>query len=154
LTEARPWPKGDTPRRAGVSSFGISGTNVHLIVEEPPEEDAAEDAAPYEGPVAWTLSAKTATALKGQAERLRSYVAADEHLRPVAVAQSLGAPRAVFDQRAVVVGSTREELLAQLDELATAAPGGKVAFLFTGQGAQTAGMGTELYERYPAFAAA
>ncbi len=157
LTEAQPWPKGDTPRRAGVSSFGISGTNVHLIVEEPPEDDAAEDVAPYEGPVAWALSAKTATALRGQAERLRAFVAADERLRPIDVAGSLVATRTVFDNRAVVVGTTREELLAQLDDIeatGTAGAGGKVAFLFTGQGAQTAGMGTELYERYPAFAAA
>jgi acyl transferase domain-containing protein/NADPH:quinone reductase-like Zn-dependent oxidoreductase/short-subunit dehydrogenase/acyl carrier protein len=154
LTEARPWPKTDKPRRAGVSSFGISGTNVHLIVEEPPEDDAAEDAAPYEGPVAWTLSAKTATALRGQVERLRSYVAADERLRPVDIARSLAGTRSVFDNRAVVVGSTREELLASLDEVASPGVGGKVAFLFTGQGAQTAGMGTELYERYPEFAAA
>ena len=154
LTEARPWPKGDTPRRAGVSSFGISGTNVHLIVEEAPEDDAETDAQPYEGPVAWTLSAKTITALRGQAERLRSYVAADERLRPVDIAHSLAGTRAVFDNRAVVVGTTREELLAQLDEISSPGTGGKVAYLFTGQGAQTAGMGGELYERYPEFAAA
>src|SRR6476469_899639 len=155
LTEARPWPKGAQPRRAGVPAFGISGTTVHLIVEEAPEDDTAEDAAAYEGPVAWALSAKTATALRGQAERLRSFVAADERLRPIDVARSLVDTRARFDTRAVVVGTTREELLASLDDLVTTgANGGKVAFLFTGQGAQTAGMGTELYERHPEFAAA
>ena len=161
LTEPQPWPTRETPRRAGVSSFGISGTNAHLIIEEAPSEDADAEGTPYEGPVAWTLSAKTAESLRGQAERLRSYVASDERLRPADVGISLVSTRGVYDHRAVVVGTSREDLLAELEALAggtggiTGAPGGgKVAFLFTGQGAQRAGMGTELYERFPAFAAA
>ncbi|WP_143593005.1 type I polyketide synthase, partial [Streptomyces albireticuli] len=44
LTEARPWAgREDRPRRAAVSAFGVSGTNAHVVIEEPP---APEETAP------------------------------------------------------------------------------------------------------------
>ncbi|MFG6297121.1 type I polyketide synthase, partial [Streptomyces rochei] len=64
LTEARDWPSGEgRVRRAGVSSFGISGTNAHVILEEPPAEDAVPE--PEAGDVVpWVLSARSAEALR------------------------------------------------------------------------------------------
>ncbi|MGV9314065.1 type I polyketide synthase [Streptomyces sp. NPDC003691] len=153
LTEAREWVRGDgRPRRAGVSSFGLTGTNAHVIVEEPPAVETAPSADAV--PVAWVLSGKTPEAVRTQAERLRSFVAAGEVLRAVDVARSL-AGRARFEHRAVVVGADREELLSGLAAVgAAAAEPGKVAFLFTGQGAQRLGMGRGLAERFPVFAEA
>ncbi|WP_280182962.1 type I polyketide synthase [Nocardia cyriacigeorgica] len=164
LTEARPWPVGERVRRAGVSSFGISGTNAHVIVEEapaPPRPVPAGDAA---GPVVWVVSAKTEAALSDQADRLRSWLLDRPDADVYSVARSLAETRAQLDRRAAVVGDDRQQLLDRLAELAgaTSSPEvitgavhpGKTAFLFTGQGAQQPGMGAELYERFPAFAAA
>ncbi|MCX4530016.1 SDR family NAD(P)-dependent oxidoreductase, partial [Streptomyces sp. NBC_01551] len=169
LTENTPWPETGRPRRAGVSSFGISGTNAHTIIEQAPEE-AAVTAADGDGvPVLpYVLSARSADALRGQAARLRTHLGEPAELRATDVAYSLATRRAAFDHRAVVVAGDREELLRGLEALGKndlanaavtrgtvgAAGTGKLAFLFTGQGSQRLGMGRELYEAYPVFAAA
>ncbi|GAA1298630.1 hypothetical protein GCM10009634_55330 [Saccharothrix xinjiangensis] len=162
LTEARPWPARETPRRIGVSSFGVSGTNAHTIIEEPPaaEPAPAEPVAVPTDVVAWPVSARGADALRDQAARIAERAAS---LEPVDVGLSLGVTRAALEHRAVVVGSSRDELLAGLRAVAsgTAAPGvvtgvaggGLTAFLFTGQGSQRVGMGRELSEAFPVFGA-
>ncbi|MGW4088197.1 type I polyketide synthase, partial [Streptomyces sp. NPDC004822] len=154
VTEAREWAGEDgRPRRAGVSSFGISGTNAHVIVEEPP----AVEVPPSEGdaaPVAWVVSGKTPEALTAYADRIRSYVAQRDGVRLVDVASTL-AGRARCEHRAVVVGAHRDELLRGLDQVGPMSPvDGGLAFLFTGQGAQRLAMGRELASRFPVFAAA
>ncbi|WP_436762367.1 SDR family NAD(P)-dependent oxidoreductase [Streptosporangium sp. V21-05] len=158
LTSSVPWPEVGRPRRAGVSSFGISGTNAHVIVEAVPTE---KPAARSEGGevVVWPLSAKSESALRAQAERLGAHVRASQ-LSAVDVAHSLVAGRAVLEHRAAVVGRSRDELVGRLAELAAGdVPAGVagrsgLGFLFTGQGAQRAGMGRELYEAFPVFATA
>ncbi|MEV6446246.1 type I polyketide synthase [Amycolatopsis sp. NPDC051716] len=170
LTEARPWPGGERVRRAGVSSFGISGTNAHVIVEEPPAADAAE---PEHEParvgtavVPVVLSARGEEALAGQAARLLSYVDENADIALADVAYSLATARAAFEHRAVLVCAARGSLRAELAALAErrqspgqvrgVVPGkgkaGKTAFLFSGQGAQRLGAGRELSESFPVFA--
>ncbi len=176
LTETVPWQPGDRPRRAGVSSFGVSGTNVHMIIEEAPaapaESEAPEKAEPAarvlagSGVSAWPVSGRSAAALAGQAGRLREFVLADSGLGPEDVAWSLATTRATFENRAVVVGSDREELAAGLAAAATDQPSaglatgvaahdgpGRTVFVFPGQGSQWLGMGRELQECSPVFAA-
>ncbi|WP_228774853.1 type I polyketide synthase [Streptomyces sp. NRRL B-1677] len=164
LTEAVEWPAGDAPRRAAVSSFGVSGTNAHVIVEQAPavtaESAPASDAGP-DAVVPWVLSAKSEAALRDQAVRLLSFVGAEgAEVRPNDVGFSLATSRAVLERRAVVVGEDLAELRRGLEAVASGAAvaggavGGKVGFLFSGQGSQRIGMGRELYAAFPVFAAA
>ncbi|MFE9770063.1 type I polyketide synthase, partial [Streptomyces sp. NPDC005808] len=164
LTEAREWPQqGNRPRRAAVSSFGVSGTNAHVIIEQPQTEpQPAAEAATSLPALPWVLSAKSPQALAHQAERLLARVRQDAETSTLDVAWSLASTRARFEHGAAVVAGDRDGFLRGLEVLAsggTAAGvvrgvvgGGRTAFLFSGQGAQRAEMGRELYESYPVFA--
>jgi acyl transferase domain-containing protein len=179
LTEAMPWPSEGRPRRAGVSSFGVSGTNAHVIIEEPPAVDvaptpqptaaehpvAATERPPTTRPIPWTVSARTEPALREQAARLLAHVDARPEATGIDLAFSLATTRAALDHRAVVVGHTREDLRRGLAGLvadapatgtvrAAARPHAPIAFLFTGQGSQRLGMGRELARTFPVFRSA
>ncbi|TDT97697.1 acyl transferase domain-containing protein [Streptomyces sp. 846.5] len=168
LTEEQAWPETGRPRRAAVSSFGGSGTNAHAVLEQAPQvEDVESDDAPVaEQPVAssvesellpWVVSGRSAGALREQAERLRARVESCPELEPARVAWSLVDTRALFEHRAVVLGSDRGSLLRGLSAVAAERPesgvvsgsvaegaGDGVVFVFPGQGAQWVGMGREL----------
>nr|WP_062342995.1 type I polyketide synthase [Herbidospora sakaeratensis] len=165
LTDARPWDRHDArPRRAAVSSFGISGTNAHVILEEPEQTlSPADDRAA--GPVPVLLSAHHPDALRAQARRLRDHLTGRPELEPRAVGHALATGRAHLPHRAGIVATDRDGLLAALGVLADggehpavtrgeAVARPRTTFLFTGQGSQRPGMGRELYEAEPVFAAA
>ncbi|MFF1279161.1 acyltransferase domain-containing protein, partial [Streptomyces marokkonensis] len=153
------------PRNAAISAFGVSGTNAHLILQQPPTPTPTDTTDTDTGdtgdtPVALPLSAKTQPALRAQADRLRRHLADHPDLSLFQTATAL-ATRSVFPHRAVVTATDRNEALAALTALAegsphallttgraTSGPGetstGKVVFVFPGQGSQYAGMTREL----------
>ncbi|MFJ2868917.1 SDR family NAD(P)-dependent oxidoreductase, partial [Kitasatospora sp. NPDC087314] len=160
LTEQQPWPAHERPRRAGVSAFGVSGTNAHVILEQPPVADEPAAGAPDHDVVPWTLSAKTPEALRTQARRLLSL----DGRNLADVGYSLATARATLEHRAVVIGATGEELSTGLAALADGSPAdrvaegvasarGKVVFVFPGQGSQWPGMGAELLGKSAVFTA-
>ncbi|MDC0774058.1 type I polyketide synthase, partial [Streptomyces sp. HD] len=174
LTEARKWPETGRPRRVGVSSFGISGTNAHVVLEQAPEEEPAaepqaDDVAepPFTtGPAVlpWLISGNTEAALREQAARLRAHLDAQPGLAAADVGHSLLTSRSQLAHRAVLFTGQDEDRPAALTALAdgldapglvrgTGDAGAGAVFVFPGQGSQWAGMGRELWDASPVFAA-
>ncbi|WP_445030495.1 SDR family NAD(P)-dependent oxidoreductase, partial [Streptomyces sp. SAS_270] len=172
LTDERSWPRGEHPRRAAVSAFGVSGTNAHLILEEPPAapEPAQDEADPAPAPTAWPagvplpwlVSARSADALRAQAERIAAHADENPGLAALDLSHSLATTRTALEHRAVVLAPDRTAAVTALTALAQdetrpealrgTVSDGLTAFLFTGQGAQRIGMGRELHAAFPVFA--
>ncbi|HEY0135774.1 MAG TPA: beta-ketoacyl synthase N-terminal-like domain-containing protein, partial [Nannocystis sp.] len=160
LQSSQPWPaRPDRPRLGGVSSFGVSGTNAHLILAEAPPRPTAHRQSP---PVdhALLVSGKTDAALRSQAARWADWLTAHPdttwsdvihtaarrrtHFRRRAALHVAGPTAAIAALRALADGRPHPDLL-------TATASGRLAVLFTGQGSQRAGMGTQLAASHPVF---
>ncbi|WP_369240562.1 SDR family NAD(P)-dependent oxidoreductase [Streptomyces sp. R21] len=178
LAAGRPWPTSDRTRRAAVSSFGIGGTNAHVIIEEAPPEDACTDTATGTVTGTATGTGRDAGAAAAQA-RVNDPVAQREFptppwllsgadgpaLRSVAagllqapddidVGYTLAVGRTALAHRAVIAAGDRAALraLAAGERAGATVPAAAcLAFLFSGQGAQRAGMGRELARAFPVF---
>ena len=137
------------------TGFGLTGAIGVAVLDEAPPPPATDIAEPPLAPVSahvFTLSAKSAPALRRQRERYRRFVAAnpDADLADLCYTGNVG--RAHFRHRLAGGVRTRDELLALLDTGAQAHPARReVAFLFTGSGSEHAGMGRPLYDRFPEF---
>ncbi|XYI03831.1 type I polyketide synthase [Sorangium sp. So ce1128] len=164
-TERTAWP-GDPARRiAGVSSFGFSGTNAHVVLEAAPPAPQAP-ASGAERPLHLiTLSGRTREALVEQAARVARHLEAHPEHALADVGHTLSTGRRHFEHRLALVAASASEARQTLADVgaggdpvlafqgtaprSSARP--KVAFLFTGQGSQYAGMGRALYETQPVF---
>ncbi|MFE0593882.1 type I polyketide synthase, partial [Micromonospora echinospora] len=154
------WDDDAGPRRAGVSSFGIGGTNAHVVLQEAP---AAHRADRRTRPAHLLhVSAKTPTALDTALARLADHLAQTTDGGPellADVAHTLRVGRQDHPHRATVVASDLPDAVTALRTPrrrhggVADGPTPRVAFLFSGQGSQYAGMGAQLYAEEPAFAA-
>jgi acyl transferase domain-containing protein/NADPH:quinone reductase-like Zn-dependent oxidoreductase len=157
-----PWPK-ERRRIAGVSAFGFSGTNVHVVLEEAPATGSRILGAAERPLHVMTISARTPTALRALAAKYADRLeTGTDSLADFAHTANRGRAQGFFRRAMVastpekfeqglrVIASGRdEEAIFKGDLVGTDAP--RIVFLFTGQGAQTSGMGWALYEASPTF---
>ena len=162
-TTLTPWIPVNGKRIASLSSFGFSGTNVHLILEEPPE--ATKPRAAIDRPVhILALSGRSDNALNKLGQEVSTHLenADADSLEDICFSSNAG--RSHFSHRVTVLGENKEQVRNGLSAFLERRPDANVvageildlrlppvAFLFTGQGSQYIGMGRELYESSPTF---
>ena len=153
-TELTEW-RSDGPRIAGVSSFGVGGTNSHVVLEESPERPPTGQT---RSPKLLVFSAATPSALQRVIGNFRESLRLDPTIGLADAAFTLQEGRQALAFRYACVCEDREEALRLLDPATPAEPSRseqvapKIAFMFTGQGAQYPGMGAELARQEPLFA--
>jgi acyl transferase domain-containing protein len=159
------WPaKRGTPRIAGLNSLGMGGTNVHVVVEQPPVRPAhpAGGSGTERRYQALPVSARGADAADEAVRQLADHLRAQQDVRLADVAFTLQVGRKMFGHRRVAVADGIGSAVAALSgsdggtglsARVDATEGRPVAFLFTGVGEQYPGMVGELYRREPVFRA-
>jgi len=177
----RPWPESGGPRRAGVSAFGVGGTNVHIVLEQPPAAAQGSVAQPRAAPGAASvgavsldavsldaasvgaelivLSARTSSALEAMRANLAAHWRGNRALPLADVAYSLQVGRRAFDHRLAFLAHDVDDARATLESREPGkvfssrrlAKGADVVFMFPGQGSQYPDMGRDLFRRHPEF---
>jgi acyl transferase domain-containing protein/acyl carrier protein len=156
-----PWPQGSSPAKACISSFGFSGTNAHIVLEQPPQSaDISQQQQSYLLP----LSAQSQEGVKSLAQAYQNFLETQE---PDAVSladicYTASVRRTHYEHRLALLADSPTQLQEKLQDflqskLETNQPSNrkhrrpKLVFVFSGQGPQWWAMGRELLEQEPVF---
>ncbi|PWC40156.1 type I polyketide synthase [Azospirillum sp. TSO22-1] len=165
-TKLRPWPEGPGGRLASVNSFGYGGTNAHVVLREapPPRRVAPTEPARL---LLIPVSARSDRSLTRQFMRLHQVLGADPGIPVADLGYTLARRRSHLGHRAAIVARTTDDVrrhLRQFSDTGEVSGGfvqaatdrfrGSLAFVYTGMGAQSWGMGRGLIEAEPLAAAA
>jgi acyl transferase domain-containing protein len=172
LAEPVAWTKPGDVRRAAVHALGVSGTNVHIIIEEPASPDATaergltpEATVGVNAVVPWIVSGRDEAGLRRQAQRLAQFVVEHPEHELLDIGHSLAVARAQMSHRAVVIGANRAQLVEGLEDVAAGRPApwtiegvtcarrGDAVFVMGIGGTEWIGNATALIDSSPLFAA-
>ena len=119
-SKVRDWSSANGPRLAGISSFGFSGTNAHVIVEEPPPvpEDSGGEAEDG-GAHVLGLSARSESAIVNLARRYCVLLKDDTDLTIRDICGTAAVGRSHFRCRLALVARSPSELRTRLEQVAT-----------------------------------
>ncbi|KAI6395591.1 putative Hybrid PKS-NRPS biosynthetic cluster [Pyricularia oryzae] len=162
-TSPLPWPKtpDGQPRRASVNSFGFGGTNAHVILESfdnvPRMHQTAGGQEPQESFIPFVLSAKCESSLAKNIQNHVDWISQHKslHVHDLALA---ACRKSLFGYKIAVPATNIEDLcsglLERLENRNWAKPNGntspkRLLGIFTGQGAQYAGMMSGLLQASP-----
>jgi acyl transferase domain-containing protein len=161
LNDAIPWPElpAGVPRRASVNSFGFGGSNAHAILES--YEKKVEGNNTSLSLLPFVFSANSETSLQALLESYAEYIKANPSLNMDSLRYTLANKRSALSHRTFFVADSAESLASQLEsrlrvcreekEPIGLKPQGtpEIIAIFTGQGAQWAGMGREFVQTFP-----
>ena len=146
-------------RLAVVNNFGAAGGNTMMLLEEAPAVEVAREQETRPTHIV-TVSAKTKTSLRGNIERLLTYLDRNPDVAVSDLAYTTTARKYHHTHRVAIsatdIASVKKQLTAQLTKIDSLKPLNKanppsVAFVFTGQGASYQSMDLELYHDAPVF---
>ncbi|MFB9905554.1 SDR family NAD(P)-dependent oxidoreductase [Allokutzneria oryzae] len=147
----------------GVNSFGFGGANATAVLTGPPEPPREPKADTADGLLPLVVSARSRAALVESAQRFADRLETAQPAEFYDICHTASMRRGRHPHRLVVLGRDPAEAADRLLGAAadSAVPGagtaravrhGRVAFVFSGNGSQWAGMGADLLDSEPAFA--
>lgn len=112
------WQQQDHPVRIGINSFGFSGTNCHVLLEEPPK--AVRQASHGQGSYLLVLSARSEHKLQELAKEYQQFLLTNRDVDLGDLCFTVSSSRNHYSHRATISFDSYEDLLEKLNELKTA----------------------------------